>query len=106
MYAYETKIDHLPVHISLEEHDKKGTYTANAEGLDGLAEMTYSRASPTLIILDHTGVDESLRGQDMGKLLAQYVVMDARQKGQKIVPLCPFFKAQVERHPEWADVLK
>jgi predicted GNAT family acetyltransferase len=32
-------------------------------------------------------------------------VEDARREGIVIIPLCPFAKAQMERHPEWQDVL-
>jgi predicted GNAT family acetyltransferase len=33
-------------------------------------------------------------------------VEDARRDGIVIIPLCPFAKAQIERHPEWQDVLR
>lgn len=69
------------------------------------SEMTYSRASPTLIIIDHTAVHEALRGRGVGVELVQRAVEDARREGFRIIPLCPFAKAQFERHAEWADVL-
>ena len=69
------------------------------------AEMTYSRASPTLIIIDHTDVPDALRGRGVGQALVRRAVADARQEGFRILPLCPFAKAQFERHPDWADVL-
>lgn len=103
---YQTKLDQRPVEITHVEHGSKGAYTAKAQGLEGVAEMTYSRARPDLIIVDHTAVDDALRGQGMGTLLAQRVVEDSRANGQRIIPLCPFFKAQVERHPEWQDILQ
>ncbi|MFM9939030.1 MAG: GNAT family N-acetyltransferase [Hyphomicrobiaceae bacterium] len=34
------------------------------------------------------------------------LVADARTEGFKIVPLCPYVKAQYLRHPEWADVMQ
>lgn len=90
--------------IDRETTPSGGRYVA---GLDGhFAEMTYSRTSPTLVILDHTGVPEALRGKGVGQALAKFAVDDARQGGWKIIPLCPFFKAQVARHPEWQDVIK
>ena len=70
------------------------------------SEMTYSRASPTLIIIDHTAVHEALRGRGVGPTLVRRAVEDARREGFRIIPLCPFAKAQFERHPDWADVLK
>jgi predicted GNAT family acetyltransferase len=67
--------------------------------------MTYSRASEKLIILDHTGVADELRGKGVGQALAAHAIEEARKGGWKIMPLCPFFKAQVLRHPEWNDVI-
>ena len=69
------------------------------------AEMTYSRVSPTLVIIDHTAVPDALRGRGVGQQLVQRAVEDARREGFRIIPLCPFAKSQFERHPEWRDVL-
>ena len=62
--------------------------------------------SPTRIIVDHTGVPDSLGGRGVGTALARHVVAEARAKGFTIVPLCPFLKAQAERHPDWSDVIE
>lgn len=91
--------------ITLEETDSKGRYAYKADG-DEEAEITFSRVSPTKIIVDHTGVPESMRGQGIGQKLAAHVVEDARTKGIRIIPLCPFFKALAQRHEEWQDVVE
>ena len=80
-----------------------GRYVARLDGAE--AEMTFSRASPQLIIIDHTGVPDSLRGKGVGQALALHAVEAARAGGWKIIPLCPFFKAQAQRHQEWRDVV-
>ena len=98
-----TMADHF--NITLEDHGKKGRYVLRPEGTTEEAELTFSRASDSLIIVDHTGVLDAFRGRGYGKLLAQAIVDDARAKQFKIVPLCPFFKAQAARHPDWADVI-
>jgi len=69
------------------------------------AEMTYSRASAAPIIIDHTEVPDALRGRGVGQALVLRAVEDARREGFRIIPLCPFAKAQFERHTEWRDVL-
>ena len=89
--------------IRQEEAGSGGRYVASLDGHE--AEMTYSRASPKLIIVDHTAVPEALRGRGVGQAIAERVVADARLNGWMIFPLCPFFKAQAQRHPEWHDVL-
>lgn len=90
--------------ITLEEHASGGRYVLSEKGAE--AELTYSRASPSLIIVDHTQVPDAMRGTGAGSRLAAHAVEQARAGGWKIIPLCPFFKAQLERHPEWADVIK
>ena len=92
--------------ITRVENDSKGLYVAHVAGHDEVAELTFSRASPTLVIVDHTGVPDSLRGRGLGALLAERVVADARAEGFRIVPLCPFFKAQAMRHADWGDVVQ
>lgn len=89
--------------IEHEEQTSGGRYSIHLDG--HVADMTYSRASPKLIIIDHTGVPDGLRGKGVGQTLAAHAVGEARQGGWKIIPLCPFFKSQVDRHPEWRDVL-
>ncbi len=70
------------------------------------AELTFSKTSPTLVIADHTSVPDTMRGGGVGAKLAERLVADARAGGYRIIPLCPFVKAQYQRHPEWADVMQ
>ena len=93
------------ISISRSEAGSKGRYVATVEGRDGEGELTYSRMSATKIIADHTGVDDSLRGAGVGTALVKRLVEDARADGVTIVPLCPFIKAQYQKHPEWSDVM-
>lgn len=93
------------IHIELEEQANKGRYFV--KGADGAeAEMTFSKAGDSQIIIDHTGVPDAFRGQGVGAKLVTRAVEDARAAGKKIIPLCPFAAAQFRRHPEWSDVLK
>ena len=69
------------------------------------AEMTYSKAGTSRIIIDHTGVPKELGGRGVGVALVRRAVEEARAAGLKIIPLCPFAKAQIQKHKEWQDVL-
>ncbi len=90
--------------IENSEDGSHGRYSATLEGHTG--EMTYSRTSPQLIIIDHTGVPDALRGKGVGQALAAHAIDEARKGGWKIIPLCPFMRAQVQRHPDWQDVIQ
>ncbi|MEZ0373609.1 MAG: GNAT family N-acetyltransferase [Candidatus Sericytochromatia bacterium] len=69
------------------------------------AEMTYSRSSAHLIIIDHTEVDPSHRGEGLGDALVGEMVSWARASGTKVIPLCPFTKSRFDKQPVYRDVL-
>lgn len=89
--------------ISRENTASGGRWVTVIDGHE--AEMTFSRASPSLIIIDATHAPEALRGRGAGEALLRRAVADARAEAFKIIPLCPFAKAQLDKHPEWADVV-
>ncbi len=90
--------------ITRELTPAKGRYVGRMAGVEGEAELTFSHANPEHVIADHTFTPDSMRGMGAAKALAQRLVADARSEGFKIMPLCPFLKAQFERNPDWSDV--
>jgi len=84
---------------------KKGSFNYELEG-KRLAEMVYTMADGKLMIIEHTEVDDSLRGQGIGKKLQQSLVDYVRMNNIKVIALCPFAKATFERMKEWQDVLQ
>lgn len=94
------------IQIERQDTDTKGRYVATIDGIEGEGDLTFSKASDTLIIVDHTGVPDNMRGKGVADALAKRAIEDARSAGQKIVPLCPFFSAYIARHKsETADVI-
>ena len=89
--------------IRKEDGETGGRYVTVVDGHE--AEMTYSKAGTFRIIIDHTGVPKALGGRGVGVALVQRAVEDARAAGLIIIPLCPFAKAQIQKHEEWQDVL-
>ena len=89
--------------IKREDGETGGRYVTLVNGHE--AEMTYSKAGMERIIIDHTGVPKALGGMGVGVALVKRAVEDARRDGIKIIPLCPFAKAQIRKHAEWQDVL-
>ncbi|MEY1163248.1 GNAT family N-acetyltransferase [Providencia manganoxydans] len=69
-----------------------------------LAEITFVYTGEGLAIIDHTIVDESLKGQGIAKQLVAKVVEIMRGEHRKIIPLCPFAKAIFDRTPEYSDI--
>ena len=84
---------------------KKGLFYVEIDG-NILAEMVYSMASPTKMIIEHTEVSDELRGKNVGYQLVKTAVDFARQQDLKIIPLCPFAKSVFDRKEELRDVLE
>lgn len=83
---------------------RKGRYVARVEGIGAEGEITITRRGPNLISADHTGVPDALGGLGVGRALIDFMLDDARTNGFRIIPLCPYVRAQYARHPEWSDL--
>lgn len=90
--------------IQHNQEDKKGAFYVEQEGKQ-LAEMTYIYAGEKKIIIDHTEVDDSLRGLGVGYQLVEAAVVFARENDLKIMPLCPFANAVFKKKSAYQDVL-
>lgn len=87
------------------DNGKKGAFYVEIDTIK-LAEMTYSHAGPNKIIIDHTEVSETLKGQGVGYKLVEAAVVYLRANNLKVIPLCPFANAVFKKkHSEYADVL-
>lgn len=82
----------------------KGKFFLEQEG-EVMAEMTYTMPAVNKMIIDHTEVDDELRGQNVGYNLVKASVEYARMNGIKIIPLCPFAKSIFDKRAELRDVL-
>ncbi|MBB3113254.1 hypothetical protein FHS18_005357 [Paenibacillus phyllosphaerae] len=69
-----------------------------------IAEITYAQPGENTLVIDHTYVAESLRGQGIAEQLVQRVVSYARENGKKIIPACSYAHASFRRHKEYHDV--
>jgi predicted GNAT family acetyltransferase len=98
------------IQISYEDKGQRGRFVARINGVAVAGELTISRVSDVLIIADGTFVSEPLRGTGTGTgtalALVQAMVTNARVKAYRIVPLCPYVRAQSLKHPEWSDVIQ
>ena len=59
-----------------------------------------------LIVFTHTEVDPAVEGRGIGSLLARSALDDVRAAGdRRVLPLCPFVKAWIGRHPDYVDLV-
>jgi predicted GNAT family acetyltransferase len=63
------------------------------------------RSEPGAILLVHTEVDPAVEGKGLGSRLVAGALDDLRARGLKLVALCPFVRAYLRHHHEYADLV-
>jgi hypothetical protein len=66
-----------------------------------VAVLTYRRNGKRLVLI-HTEVPTELEGHGFGGRLVSAAVDRAAREGLTLVPLCPFARSWLERHPDVA----
>lgn len=90
--------------VTQVESGAKGAFEA-FEGEAKAGEITYTWAGDDKIIIDHTDVDPEFSGKGVGKIMVLAAVDFAREKGIRIMPLCPFAKSVFDKNEDLKDVL-
>ncbi|MBT9464744.1 GNAT family N-acetyltransferase [Hydrogenophaga sp.] len=90
--------------IEHEDNGSRGAFYIQRNG-QRIAEMTYSITRPSLVVVDHTYVDPSLRGHGVARQLQDAMVAWARGTDTKVIPVCSYVKVQFDRDPSIRDVL-
>ena len=72
------------------------------DGTFAIAEYTLR---PGKIMFTHTEVPEAHEGKGIGTTLIRFALDAARERGLKVIPICPFFASYMRKHAEVQDLL-
>ncbi|WP_328906817.1 N-acetyltransferase [Streptomyces sp. NBC_00234] len=88
------------------DHPEKSRYEILA-GDDGTETAGFAdyRLSEGEIAFIHTEIDPRFAGRGLGGLLARGALDDARARGLNVLPHCPFIRAWIGKHPEYAELV-
>jgi predicted GNAT family acetyltransferase len=74
--------------------------------VDGsVAGMAMYRHRGEAVVVTHSEVNPAYRGQGLGNELAKRTLDLIRSRGEKVVPICPFFARYIGEHPEYDDIV-
>ena len=73
---------------------------------EGYLAATYYKISDGVITFIHTEVPPELGGKGIGSQLVKGALDQVRSEGLKVVAECPFVKAYIDKHADYADLLK
>jgi predicted GNAT family acetyltransferase len=74
--------------------------------VEGHLAATCYKLSDDVITFIHTEVPPELGGKGVGSALIGGALDQVRAEGLKVISECPFVKAYIDKHPEYADLLK
>ena len=74
--------------------------------VDGHLAAAYYRLADGVITFVHTEVPEALAGRGVGSKLVKGALEQVRTEGLKVVAQCPFVKAYIDKHADYADLLQ
>jgi uncharacterized protein len=83
----------------VKDNEELGRLEVDTDG--HRAELTYRTRAGRLVLI-HTGVPEALSGRGIGGQLVEAAIAKAAAGGMTLVPLCPFARSWLERHPDEA----
>jgi predicted GNAT family acetyltransferase len=90
--------------VEVRDNPDENRYEAWVDGT--MAGVAVYGLSEHAIVFLHTEVDDAYEGQGIGSALARAALDDVRAKGDRdVVPLCPFIKAWIDKHPDYRDLL-
>ena len=70
----------------------------NDEAEKMIAEVTFPETAPGVYTIDHTFVDDSLRGQGVAGKLVQAAVDEIKQRGGSVQATCSYAVSWLEKH--------
>lgn len=89
--------------IAVSDAPERERYEIRVEG--ELAGFATYKARPDQIAFKHTEIDDRFEGQGLASKLIAFALDDARGRGLAVLPFCPFVRAYVQRHREYAELV-
>ncbi|MET0998488.1 MAG: GNAT family N-acetyltransferase [Marmoricola sp.] len=91
--------------VEIRNNEAEHRYEAYVDGEQ--AGFAAYRLTGDTIVFTHTEVDDAFEGHGVGSALARGALDDVRRDGsRRVKPLCPFIRAWIDRHPDYADLVR
>ncbi|MEY9185069.1 putative GNAT family acetyltransferase [Bradyrhizobium sp. USDA 326] len=73
--------------------------------VEGHLATEHYKLDGNVITFEHTDVPKALGGKGVGSKLVQGALDQVRAAGLKLIPQCPFVRAWIDKHPDYADLV-
>lgn len=84
-------------------YESNRIFLKNEQG-DMIAEVTFPNISDDIVNVNHTYVDDSLRGQGVASMLLKSLADKLRAENKKAYPTCSYAVKWFEKNTDYSDV--
>jgi predicted GNAT family acetyltransferase len=74
------------------------------DGSSVIGEIRYRR-EPGAVALVYTDIDPAYEGRGFASILIEGALRDLRDRGLRVVPVCPLVQDWLGKHPEFNDLV-
>lgn len=89
--------------ITVADRPERGQYEIESDG-QRVGLLSYQLADG-VITHRHTEIDPAVGRRGLGSTLVRFALDDARARGLRVIPRCPFVAVFIVRHPEYEDLV-
>ncbi|AKT52319.1 GNAT family N-acetyltransferase [Arsenicicoccus sp. oral taxon 190] len=89
---------------TVTRNDDLHRYEIRHDGeLAGFADV---RLEGDVLVVPHTEIDPAFGGQGLGSELVRGLLDDIRARGLRVEPACSFVASYLDKHQEYADLVR
>lgn len=100
---YRRAWHYRPMDWSVRDHPQEHRYELT-RGDEVAGRVEYKIRDDVMTVV-HTEVDDAYEGKGLGSALLRGALDDARARELAVVPICPFTRSYLQRHPEYAELV-
>ena len=91
--------------LMVTRNDADHRYEGTRDGDQAVIEFHLREdTEPTVMVMTHTEVPSSMRGQGVGSELVRKALDDVRERGETVLSECPYVSRWLEEHPDYQDL--
>ena len=88
--------------MQVTDNKEKNRFETETDGHKVIIEYS---VKPGILSLNHTEVPKELSGQGLASEMTEKVLLQIELRGLKVIPVCPFIKKYIDKHPEWKSIV-
>ncbi|GAB3720066.1 GNAT family N-acetyltransferase [Nocardiopsis nanhaiensis] len=90
--------------LSVVDVPERSRYEVSADGRV-VGFSAYHLVAEGVLALPHVEVEPEFEGKGVASALMRESLDQVREQGLRIMPICPFARAFLERNPDYADLV-